>query len=162
VDRHAAARMKITADTKPFGLEQRDQLFTDRDRTVLMVGAVITEAIEIKLQRFRFYEPAAWCVIDDEGGEIRLAGNWANRREFRKSEARDIIAVGMRVRHPIEHRVARRGRDGRRAAELGRLWHGQTVMAPCLQASLYRRRCSDNIMLPAIFGLSRMTITGLI
>jgi hypothetical protein len=40
-------------------------------------------------------------------------------------------------------------------------------MAPSVQASLYRRRCNDNIVLAVAFGLSRMslsrmTMTGLI
>src|ERR1700746_1821343 len=101
---------------------------------------MITEAVEIKLQRFRFHEPAARHVIDDERGEVRLAGNGANRRKFRKGEARDIIAVRMRIGHPVEHRIAWRGGDRDRAAELRRLWHCELCWLLGVRPLLYRPR----------------------
>src|SRR5262249_45399828 len=105
-----------------------------------MERAMITEAVEIKLQGFRFHEPAARHGIDDKRSEIRLAGNRANRSKFRKGEARDIIAVRMRVGHPVEHCIARRGRDADRAAELAGLCHCEPCWLLSVRPSLYRRR----------------------
>src|SRR5215469_15650684 len=126
IDRYAAARMKIAADAQPFGLEQRDQPPADRNRAVLMEHAMIAEILEITLERFRFHPPAAGHIIDDKRREIRLAGNGADRGEFWKGEARDIIAVRMGIGHAVQHSVARRGRGADGAAELGRFWHCET------------------------------------
>ena len=82
-----------------------------------MEGAVIAEAREIELQRFRLDEEAVRHIIDDQMREIRLAGDRAERGEFRRGEARHVMRVRVRVRHAVEQRLI--GRGGRRVvAEL--------------------------------------------
>src|SRR5262249_62425177 len=104
-----------------------------------MEGAMIAEAIEVKLQRLRFHEPAARHVIDHERGEIRLTSNRRERGKFRKSEARDIIAVQMRIGHPIEHSLVWRCGYGHRAAELGRCFHCEPYLLPSAPTGHHRR-----------------------
>src|SRR5205823_13335244 len=87
-----------------------------------MEGAVVAVAIEIELQRFRFHEPAFRDVIDDERGEIWLAGNRADGGKFRKSETRHIVRVRMWIAHALEHRIGRRCGYRHRTAELA--WFG--------------------------------------
>src|SRR6266581_3557981 len=47
IDRHAAARIPVAADAQPLRLDRRDELLGDRDRAVLVEGAVVAEAREI-------------------------------------------------------------------------------------------------------------------
>src|SRR6516225_9661916 len=110
-----------------------------------MESAMIAEAVEIKLQRFRFHEPAARRVIDNERREIWLAGNRTDHSKFRKGEPRDIIGVRMRVWHPVEHRIARRGGDADRTAKLGRLCHCELCLLLSIRSSLYRRSYERDI-----------------
>ena len=93
VDRHAAARIPIAADAQPFGLEQRHELLADGDGAVLVEGAVVAEAREIKFQRLRLHQPLARHIVDHEMGEIRLAGDRAERGEFGRGETGDVIGV---------------------------------------------------------------------
>ena len=111
IDWHPATRMKIATDAKPFRLDERDHFFADSDRTILMEDAITAKAVEVKRQGLRLHEPAPRHVIDNKRGKIRLPGDRANRGEFRKREARDIIGVRMRIGHAIEHRILRRCRN---------------------------------------------------
>ena len=83
-----------------------------------MESAMIAEARDIKLQRFRFQQPLARHIIDHEMGEIRLAGDRAERGEFRRREPHHIIGVLLRVGHTIERRLVGRGGPWHGAAEL--------------------------------------------
>ena len=117
VDRHAAARIEIAADAQPLRREQLHHALADRDRAVLMEGAVVAEAVEVELQRLRLDQPAARHVVDHHDAEVGLAGDRADRGEFRKRETRDVIRVGLRVRHAVEHRLVGRGGQGARLSE---------------------------------------------
>ena len=135
VDRHAAARMEITADAQPLRFEHRDEFLADAHCAFFVEGAVIAEAVQIEFQRFRFHEPRPRHVIDDESGEVGLAGDRADRGEFREGKARDVVCVRMRVAHAIEHRLAGRGGNCRGAAELQRLFgHESSLPAQSMPA----------------------------
>src|SRR6185369_6005569 len=82
---------------------------------------VIAEAGEVELQRFGLDEIAARHVVDDEVREIRLTGDRAESRKLRRSEARDVVGIPLRIRHPIETRLVRRRRRRRGATQLERL-----------------------------------------
>ena len=118
VDRHAAARIPIAADPHPARLQQRVQALADRDGAALVEGAVISEGIQIELQRLRLDQELVRNIVDDEMREVRLAGDRAERGEFRHREARHVMGVRMRVRHPVENGGIGGGRNGGRAAEL--------------------------------------------
>jgi hypothetical protein len=70
-----------------------------------MECSVVAEAVEIKLQRFRLYEPGTRHVIDDQRREIGLAGNRAHHGEFREGKAGDVVRIRMRIAHAVEHRL---------------------------------------------------------
>jgi hypothetical protein len=80
--------------------------------------ADVAEAAEIKLERFRFEKPFFRHVVDHEVGEVRLAGDRAERGEFRRGEARDVVGVGVGIGDPIEYRRLRRGGEAARLAEM--------------------------------------------
>jgi uncharacterized tellurite resistance protein B-like protein len=124
VDRHAAARIPIAADAQIPRLEQLRQALADRDGAILVEGAVIAEAVEEELERFRLDEPAVGHVVDHEKREVRLAGHRTERRELRRGETGDVVRVGMRVRHAVEPRLVGRGRDCRGPAEVELVVHG--------------------------------------
>ena len=78
-----------------------------------MKSAVIAEAAQIELQRFRLDEPFGRRVIDDEMGEIGLAGHRAKRREFGRGEPHEIGFARMRIWHDVEFGLVwRRGHSG--------------------------------------------------
>src|SRR5947209_1729872 len=82
VDRDAAAWVPIAADPQPAWRQELHQSFADRDRAVLVKGAVVAKAGEVELERLRFDEPAAWDVVDHDDGEIRLTGDRTKRGEL--------------------------------------------------------------------------------
>src|ERR1700733_11279250 len=51
VDRHAAAREPVAADSEPSGLEQSDKVLANPHCAILMERAVVAEAHEIKFKR---------------------------------------------------------------------------------------------------------------
>src|SRR5262249_57875659 len=60
--------------------------------------------------RFRFDQEGARHVVDDERGEVRLAGHRTYRRKFREREAGDIVGIGMRIGHAVEYGLVGRSR----------------------------------------------------
>lgn len=55
----------------------------------------------------------------------------AKRCEFGRSESRNIVSVGLRVRHPLKNVFVRVGRRGRRLPQLGKAgWIGSHAMPP--------------------------------
>ena len=78
---------------------------------VFVERPVVAEAREIKLQRFRFEQPALRRIVDDEMGEVGLAGDRAEAGEFWRGEAGGIERVAVRVRHALEQRICRRYGD---------------------------------------------------
>ena len=94
---------------------------------------------------FEFDDPAVGHVVDDEMGEVRLAGDRADRGEFRRGEAHDVIGVGVRIgrRARASWRRARSesataARDGRRT-RVWRLWAWR-FLAPCAAQAKRRFR----------------------
>src|SRR5262249_13724318 len=124
VDRHASARIPVAADAQPFRLQQRHELLADGDGAVFVETAVITEAAQKKLQRFRLHEPFPRHVVDHEVREIWLAGDGTKRGEFRRSEARHVARIAVRVLYPVERGFGGRGWQPAWFAEMaGRFGH---------------------------------------
>ncbi len=66
-------------------------------------------------------------IIDHQMGEIGLAGDRAHRREFGRGETRDIVHVGMGIRHALQRLGVGRVGNARGMAEVGefrRMAHG--------------------------------------
>ena len=76
------------------GFEQLREPLADGHGTVLVEGAVVAEAVEVKLEAFRFHEPWAGNVVDDEDREIGLARDGTGGGEFRRRETGDVIGAG--------------------------------------------------------------------
>src|SRR6478752_2436501 len=71
VDRDAAARIPVTADAQEFRLDLARDPLANHHCAILVEGAVIAEARDIKLQRLRFQQPLARYIVDHEMREIR-------------------------------------------------------------------------------------------
>ena len=74
IDRDAAAGVPVTADAQVFRLQQTDEGFCNRDRAVLMEGGVVAVGGEVEFERFGFDDPQPGNIINDDVGEIGLAG----------------------------------------------------------------------------------------
>src|SRR5687767_14891632 len=90
VDRHAAARIPVTADAQPAWCEELDQSIRNGDGAVLVESPVIAEARQVELERLALDEPPCGCVIDHEVREIRLAHHGTERRELGCREPRQV------------------------------------------------------------------------
>src|ERR1700722_19471202 len=77
VDRNAATRIPIAPDAQPRRLEQRRQFLRDRHRAGLVECAVVAKRGEVQLQGLALYNPVARDIVDDDVGEVRLAGDRA-------------------------------------------------------------------------------------
>jgi hypothetical protein len=53
-------------------------------------------------------------------GEVGLTGDRAQRGEFRRSEARDVVGVGVGVGDAIEHRCLRGGGEAAQLTEMAK------------------------------------------
>ena len=115
-----------------FGFKQRGELLADRDRAFLMERAMIAETVQVKLERLRLHEPSLRHVVDDQRGEVGLAGDRAHHGEFGEGEARDVIRVRMRIAHAVEHRLVRGSGDRRGAAELQGFLRHRSPACPAL------------------------------
>ena len=73
-----------------FGLISVAIRLADHDRAILVEGAMVAEARDIEFQRFRFQQPLARHIVDHQMREIRLAGDRAERGEFRRGETHHV------------------------------------------------------------------------
>src|SRR5579863_3163484 len=112
VDRHAAARIPITADPEPARLDRRAEAVGDQQRAALMKAAVVAERAEEQLQRLALDDMLRRHIIDDEMREIGLAGERAETRELRRVEADEIDRARIRIGDALEHRVVGRSGQG--------------------------------------------------
>ena len=101
------------------GFKRLDHVLADPHRAILVEGAVVAELAEIELQRLGLDQPLVRRVVDHQMGEVGLAGDRAERGEFRRGEAGDIIRVAVRVRRPVEGFCVRRLGNARGFAEMG-------------------------------------------
>jgi hypothetical protein len=133
VDRHAAARIPVAADAQPFRLEQRHQFLADGDGAVLVEGAVVAEAVQIKLERLRLDKMSARHIVDHQMGEVGLTGDRTKTGEFRRGEARYVIRIRVRIGDAVEPGLV--GRRGNRAGAAKLQWFSRhRLLMHCLAA----------------------------
>src|SRR5579872_2637460 len=118
VDRNAAARIPIAANPKPFGFDLRRDALADGDRAVLMEGAMVTEARNIKLEGFGLEEPPVRYKIDHQVCKIGLTGDRTKRGEFRGGKPHDVVGAAVRIGNAVEFGGVRCCRPLHRASEL--------------------------------------------
>jgi hypothetical protein len=82
IDRDAAAGVPKACDAQPLGLGSLSEAAADPHRAIFVKRAVVTEALQVKLEAFGLYEPGARYVVDNEMREVGLTGNRAKRSEF--------------------------------------------------------------------------------
>src|SRR5579872_5875500 len=118
VDRNAAAWVPIAADAQPFGFDLRGDTLADGDRAVLVKGAVVTEARNIKLEGFGLEQPLAGYIVDHQVRKIGLTGDRAKRGKFRGGKPHDVIGAALRIGNAVEFGGVRCCRPLHRASEL--------------------------------------------
>ena len=117
IDGDAAAGIPITGDAKPLGFGGSDQALGDIDGAIFMESTVIAEGSEIELEGFAFDEEFVGDVIDDDIGEIGLAGDGTERSKFGAGEADEIVGSRVRVIGGFKDGFLGRGKIGRFMAE---------------------------------------------
>jgi hypothetical protein len=105
----------------PARIENAHHLLSDRQRAILVEGAMVAERAKIELQRFRFDEPGIRYVVDDDVSKVRLPGHRTDRGKFRSGKAHQIVYVGLRIGHALQHRVVRVVGQVDAAAKLGQV-----------------------------------------
>src|SRR4029078_986812 len=101
------------ADPQPLRLHLLDEALADAHGHVFMEAFMVAERAEKQLEAFALDDRLGRRIVDDEVGEIRLAGDWAQRGEFRRREAHQVERTCLGVRYVIEPRLL--GRNGKRA-----------------------------------------------
>ena len=86
INRNAAARVPIAADSQPPRIKQGRNLFADAQRAVFMKTAMIAEAGQEEFEALAFYQPIVWGIVDDQMCKVWLAGYRTQRGEFGRDE----------------------------------------------------------------------------
>lgn len=97
VDRNAASRSKFTPDFDVFRIHQFDQVFHDDIHAVFMEVPMISEAEQVKFERFTFYHFFTRDVGNIDCRKIRLAGNRTEAGKFRTVEFNKIVVIRVFV-----------------------------------------------------------------
>src|SRR6476469_5686753 len=126
VDRHAAARVPIAADAEPSRLHLGHEALPDADRNILVEAAMVAELAEEQLQALALDDRLRGRIVDDEVREVRLPGDWAQRRELGRGEAHEVKRVAARVWHIVEHCLFGRSGKGAGLAEVPG-FHGAAI-----------------------------------
>jgi ribonuclease D len=95
----------IGADAQPTRRQKVDQPLGDHHRASLVKSAMVAEARQEQLQGLALDHPFAGDIVDDDMGEVRLAGHRAERGEFGRREAHDIVVALRGRRHAFQHRI---------------------------------------------------------
>ena len=77
IDRNAAARVPIAADPQPQRLQLLIQPFGDLERAGLVEAAVAAKGAKVELQRLALDQARIRRVVDNQMGEVGLAGDRA-------------------------------------------------------------------------------------
>jgi hypothetical protein len=93
---------------------------------------------EEQLQRLGFDDLTVGGIVDDDMGEIGLAGDRTERGEFRRREADEIERPRPRIVDIIELRLFGRGGQRAASAEMGQI-HG-LCLAPSPSPVIGERR----------------------
>ena len=59
---------------------------------------MIAETLEEQLERLALHQQRVGDIVDHQMGEVGLAGDWAQRGEFGRSETHQIYRAGMGIR----------------------------------------------------------------
>ena len=86
--------------------------------------ACVSERVQIKFQGFAFHTFLFRGVANGDGGEVGLAGDWAEGREFRSGKSDLIGSAGFRVGKSFQTGQRRIGRDGNFTTEKAESGHG--------------------------------------
>ena len=65
----------------------------------------LRKLLRYSLSDFELDQKARGQIVDHQMRKIGLAGDRAERGEFRGGETRNIIRTGVRICHAIEHRL---------------------------------------------------------
>ena len=103
VDGNAPARRELAEHLDVLRVHQRNQVFHDDVDAVLMEVAVVAEAEQIQLERLALHHLLRRDVADDDGGEVRLAGDGAQTGELRADELHEVVVARVLVVEGFEY-----------------------------------------------------------
>ncbi len=108
VDRHAASGIPIAGDAQPFRRDGFDEPVADADGAGFVEIAVIAERLKKQFQRLTFHQPFARNIINHDMREIGLACQGTKACEFGAHKAHEVVMLGERARHFLDHRFVGR------------------------------------------------------
>ena len=103
IDADAAAGRKEARHFDVLGIHQFDQILHDRIDDVFVEIAVAAETEQIEFQALALNHAHVGNVGDADLRKVRLAGNGAERREFRAVETDPVIVLLVHVLEGLEH-----------------------------------------------------------
>src|SRR5690606_30180580 len=105
VDRDAAARVPVPADTQPLRAHLVHESLADADGDVLVEAAVVAERSEEQLEALGLDDRLCRGVIDHQVGEVGLAGHRAQRGELGSGEPDQVERPRAWIGHVVEFRL---------------------------------------------------------
>jgi len=109
------------------GGDGSDEVIQNPVRDRLSERACVPERMQIKFQGFAFDTFLFRGVANGDSGEVRLAGDGAERGEFGSGESDLVGAAGFRVGKSFQTGQRGIGRDGNFTTEEAELGHGSSL-----------------------------------
>ncbi len=103
IDGDAAARGKEARHLNVLGVHELDEILHDGVHAVLVEVSVAAETEQIQFQGLGFHHLHVRHVADADFRKVRLAGDGAQRGEFRAVETDPVVVVRMLVLKGFQH-----------------------------------------------------------
>ena len=100
---NAAARREFAENLHVLRLEELHEIVVDHVYHIFMEVAVVAEAEEVELERFRLDEPLRRYVAYRKRREVGLACLRAEGRELGRGERHPVVAVGVAVVEGVQY-----------------------------------------------------------
>src|SRR6185436_16074094 len=127
----AAPDVEAALHPEPPRRERAHEVVEDLVRHLLEEMALVAERPDVELERLQLHAQPVGHVADDDGAEVRLARDRAQRRVLRTDVADPVVALGRRVRERLERAAGLAGHGGSfpAAHSPARAGPGQTIWA---------------------------------
>ena len=97
VGEDAAAHIELAGEAHETGVGGLGQVVQDAVGDILVEVALVAEGPDVELEAFQFHAAPVRDVVQEQGGEVRLAGFWAQAGELRDFDVDVVIPARLGV-----------------------------------------------------------------
>ena len=103
MDGDAATGRELAPDLDILRIHECDEVLHDSVHAILVEIAMVAEREQVELQALALHHALIGYVVDVNGGEIGLACDRAEAREFGTVELHEVVVFGMFVLEGLQH-----------------------------------------------------------